>query len=80
MVSVTAWMGFFRKKHTGVGRVEDMEIPGAKKRSLQEWSRKNHVEFSQVLDVGLGISNGCNTIFGNSGVEASFCLEFLAVK
>ena len=52
----------------------------AKKRNLQGRSRENHVEFPGVLDIGLGISKGRNTSFGNSRGEASFYLEFLGVK
>ena len=41
---------------------------------------KRNVEFPQFLDIGLGISKGCNTSFGNSRGEASFWLEFLTLK
>ena len=58
-------MTFFRKKtyrgvedmeFPGVLKKQIVEISGAKKRNLQGWSRKNHAEFLQVLDIDLGSS------------------------
>ena len=86
--SVTTSIGYFRKKTYNWRRVDwghaiskqNLEIPGAKERTLNGWSRKNNVEFPWALDVGLGISKGCNRSFRNSRGKATFCLEFLAVK
>ena len=93
-VSVTAWMAYFRKTIQvgdgwvgGGGVAEDMgflnkmwkfQEPG--KGIYKGWSIKNHAEFPRALDIGLEISKGCNTSFGNSTSKASFCPEFLWVK
>ena len=91
-VSVTAWMAYFRKecRWARVGRggvAEDMRFLNKmwtfqepRKGIYKEWSRKNHTQFPRALDIGLEISMGCNTSFGNSWGKASFCPEFLWVK
>ena len=66
----------FQKKNIQLGRgvTEDMEC------LKKMWNLGLGISFPQVLDIGLGISKGCNTSFGNFRGDASFCLEFFGVK
>ena len=82
-------MSYLRKKHTGGEggwlRTWNFLIKCGNSRGQEkEFTRviisRNDMEFPQVLDIGLGICKVCNTSFGNSWGEASFCLEFLGVK
>ena len=76
------------KKIIQVGKevAEDMDFQnkmckfqGPRKGIYRSDQTKNHAEFPRVLDIGLGFCKGCNTSFGISRGEASFCLEFLGV-
>ena len=72
-VSVTVWMSYFRKKSPWNFWMKYGNSRGSQEKELI-------MKFPWVLDIGIGISKGCYTSFGNSRDEASFCLEFLGVK